>query len=41
MKKNDQELSLFIAIFSDEDVVRTSRSFDTSENEWVGEDKEW
>lgn len=41
MKKNYQELSLFIVIFSDEDVVRTSQSFDTSENEWVGEDKEW
>ena len=41
MKKNYQELSLLIVIFSDEDVVRTSRSFDDSENEWVGEDKEW
>ena len=41
MKKNYQELSLLIVIFSDEDVVRTSPSFDTSEKEWVGEDKEW
>ena len=41
MKKNYPELSLFIVIFSDEDVVRTSQGFDTSENEWVGEDKEW
>ena len=41
MKKNYQELSLFIVIFSDEDVVRTSKAFDSSENEWVGDDKEW
>lgn len=41
MKKNYQELSLLIVIFSDEDVVRTSQSFDIGENEWVGEDKEW
>ena len=41
MKKNYQELSLFIVMFSDEDVVRTSPSFDTSVKEWVGEDKEW
>ena len=41
MKKNYQELSLLIVIFSDEDVVRTSPSFDASEKEWVDEDKEW
>ena len=41
MKKNCQELSLLIVIFSDEDVVRTSQSFDASKKEWVGEDKEW
>ena len=41
MKKNYQELSLFIVIFSDEDVVRTSQIFDITQNEWVGEDKEW
>ena len=41
MKKNYQELSLLIVIFSDEDVVRTSPTFDDKENEWVEEDQEW